>query len=480
MTADGLDTFADYRVLLADFLARRRWFAGKGREFTVSRVAPLPWLDGAHRPPGHIRSRVELVTVAFSDGTTDTYQVPVGYLPQSDPGLEHALIGVVDLPDLGQVVAYDGVYVRELTNGLLEGFIATHESSVVRERGGVEFHTVEGGGLPDPSAVGSVMSAEQSNTSIVYGESAILKLFRRVSEGDNPDIEIHDALTRAGFENVAPLLGWLRGSWSGPGEERRTADLGMLQVFLRTATDGWDLALASVRDLLDEGDLHPAEVGGDFASESERLGVTVAAMHHELARLFPSGSAPEQDGATLAGTMQARLDDAVHVVPDLTSFRDRLGARFERLRRLSTPVPIQRVHGDLHLGQTLRTVKGWKLIDFEGEPGKTLAERTSLSSPLRDVAGMLRSFDYAAGVTLQSFGVNAQLAYRAEEWNARNREAFLGGYGSVAGDDAAAHPDLLAAFEADKAIYEAVYETRNRPAWVGIPLHAIARIMAEE
>jgi maltokinase len=178
--------------------------------------------------------------------------------------------------------------------------------------------------------------------------------------------------------------------------------------------------------------------------------------------------------------MQARLEQAVAIVPGLAEHRAPLTERFVRLRRSDEPVHAQRVHGDLHLGQTLRTVKGWKIIDFEGEPAKSLRERASLSSPLRDVAGMLRSFDYAAGVTLESFGANPQLTYRADEWNTRNRTAFLAGYTAVAGDVLREHAELLAAFEADKAIYEAVYETRHRPTWVGIPMRAIARIAAEE
>jgi maltokinase len=253
----------------------------------------------------------------------------------------------------------------------------------------------------------------------------------------------------------------------------------MLQVFLRTATDGWDLALASVRDLFVEGDLHPSEVGGDFAAESERLGEAVAVVHQELARVFPTETAGDEYGDGLARAMQRRLDEAVVVVPDLAPYAPALSRRFQKVRSGTAPVALQRVHGDLHLGQTLRTVKGWKLIDFEGEPAKTIAERADVSPAARDVAGMLRSFDYAAGATLQGFGENTQLAYRAQEWSQRNRSAFLAGYQSVAGD-ISAQEDLLSAYEADKAIYEAVYEVRNRPSWVEIPMRAIARITAEE
>jgi maltokinase len=472
------DPGATYRSLLADYLPRRRWFPAKGRDFTISDVNPLPWLDSASDAPDQPRCRIELVTVQFGDGTADTYQVPVAYFRSETSDLDHALIGSVDDPELGQVVVYDGVFVRESVAALYDGFLSAGAGRSPRDDADLEFRTVEGRELPTPAPVGSVMSAEQSNTSIVYGDDAILKLFRRVSGGHNPDIEIHDALTRAGFENVAPLLGWMRGRWSSPDGDKQVGDLGMLQAFLRTATDGWSIALASVRDLFAEGDLHPGEVGGDFAAESERLGEAVARVHQELARLFPTGSEP--DGAALADAMQARLDQAVDAVPALGELQAGLTARFDRLRTSTGPIPIQRVHGDLHLGQTLRTVKGWKLIDFEGEPAKSLAERTALSSPLRDVAGMLRSFDYAAGATLQGFGASMQLAYRAHEWSTRNRDAFLAGYGSVAGNGLAADSDLLEAFEADKAVYETVYETRNRPGWIGIPLQAIARITAEE
>src|SRR5262249_36882432 len=158
--------------------------------------------------------------------------------------------------------------------------------------------------------------------------------------------------------------------------------------------------------------------------------------------------APPEYGDTVADAMQQRLDAAVDVVPGLDEYAPRLSERFDRLRSQATSETLQRVHGDLHLGQTLRTVKGWKLIDFEGEPAKSIAERIDLASPLRDVAGMLRSFDYAAGATLHGFGENPQLVYRGQEWSKRNRGAFMTGYESVAGSASHA-PDLLSAYETD-------------------------------
>jgi maltokinase len=252
----------------------------------------------------------------------------------------------------------------------------------------------------------------------------------------------------------------------------------MLQVFLRTASDGWDLARASVRDLLVEEDLRADEVGGDFAAEAERLGAATASVHADLAELFPTATSTRAQLEELAAAMRARLEAAINVVPELKDYAETLEATYDALAAWPEDVPVQRIHGDFHLGQTLRTVKGWKIIDFEGEPAKPLSERLALDSPLRDVAGMLRSFDYAAGATRQDFGPGDQLVYRAEEWTQRNRNAFLAGYSEEIGTDVAAYAVLLRAYEADKAVYEAVYETRNRPSWLSIPLTAIVRFAA--
>jgi maltokinase len=324
------------------------------------------------------------------------------------------------------------------------------------------------------------MSAEQSNTSIAYGDEALLKLFRRVEPGSNPDIDVHHALTRHEGDFVAPLLGWLEGSWHDVDGKPQTGHLGMLQVFLRTATDGWDLALASVRNLLlDEGQ-HADEVGGDFAAEAERLGATTAGAHAALYDMFDTGSLDKESLTALGEAMLGRLDQAIPVVPELVELADGLRAIYAGLGGIEREVAIQRVHGDLHLGQTLRTVKGWKIIDFEGEPAKPLSERTALDSPARDVAGMLRSFDYAAAVTLEQFPHEDHegIVGQADEWAERNRTAFLQGYFEVAATEL--HAALLRAYEADKAVYEAVYETRNRPSWLPIPLGALRRLAGQE
>jgi maltokinase len=457
-----------YRERLGSYLAGRRWFAGKGREFSVTHVHALPWL--ATDP----RVRIEILTVEYADGKRDHYQFPVAYLDELDDGASHALVGEFEHPELGDVVAYDAVHLRQANALLLEGFRSPPAGDEIA------FEVVEGADLPDTDAVGMTMTAEHSNTSIAYGEQGILKLFRRVSPGSNPDIEIHHALTRAGAEHIAPLLGWISGSWDDPDGSTHSGDLAMLQAFLRTATDGWTIALSSVRDLLVEEDLHPGEVGADFAGEAERLGEATADIHANLAEIFGTQTLSGDELRSLARAMALRLESAIGVVPELAKHESGLRAHYDALADHGGSIPVQRVHGDFHLGQTLRTVKGWKIIDFEGEPAKLLEERVRPDSRWRDVAGMLRSLDYAAGSTLREFGAADQLGYRAHEWALHNRKAFVAGYSSIAGPPSDSDQVLLRAYETDKAVYEAVYEARHRPTWLEIPLNAIASLASEE
>jgi maltokinase len=200
--------------------------------------------------------------------------------------------------------------------------------------------------------------------------------------------------------------------------------------------------------------------------------------------LFPSETWNADELSTLAEAMVHRLEAALSVVPELAQHADQLRATYDALAQIDEEVLVQRIHGDLHLGQTMRTVKGWKLVDFEGEPAKPLEERVRPDSRWRDVAGMLRSFDYAAHAMEADVETDeearAQIAYRANEWATRNQRAFLDGYVAALGRPEEALTDceqlLLSAYQADKAVYEAVYEARNRPSWLGIPLGALDRL----
>lgn len=434
---------------LAPFLERSRWFGGKGRAFTVSGTRELLRL-------GTAPELVLLLVEVTYDGTSerDLYQVPLALYDEPQDRLEHAQVGRWPSEEDGRL-AYDAPHDRAAMAHVLRAF---------GERAG--FVRLPGHDL-DVDAPGSLFSGEQSNSSVLFGEDSVLKLFRKVTPGENPDITTHRVLTEVGSPHVAQLYGWI---------EVEDLQLGMLQQFLRTASDGWDLALASVRDLFAEADLHAEEVGGDFASEAARLGTALAEVHAQLRASFPTSSV---DGGDLATAMASRLAAAIEVVPGLAEHAPSARGVFAAVADLGA-VPVQRIHGDLHLGQTLRTVLGWKLVDFEGEPAKPLAERLLPDSPWRDVAGMLRSFDYAPHAVAESMpeedpDVLHQRGVRADEWARRNRKAFLASYCGDAGlslHDRA----LLTAYVVDKAVYECVYEARNRPTWLPIPLAGVARL----
>jgi maltokinase len=438
--------------VLRAWLPTQRWYGGKGKGVTAVRVEHEERLSAGEDV------RHTLLHVTDEDGGTELYQVLLGHRSgEVEQRLKGAVVGEVD----GRVL-YDAVHDPAAVGGLLQLMAEDRKLSRLAFTSVAEL---------DPGLPPRVMGAEQSNTSVVYGEDYILKLFRRVQPGLNPDLEITRALAEAGSPYVAPPLGWLEGLVGG-----ETTTLALLQAFQHNSTEGWAMATASVRDLFAEADLHADEVGGDFAAESERLGGATAEVHLLLREVLPSGTADADESARTGRQLHERLDAAIAVAPDLERHAAALRAAYDELVTHTDPVPVQRIHGDYHLGQVLRTEHGWVLLDFEGEPARSLAERTALMSPLRDVAGMLRSYDYAARHLLAERGGDSQLAYRANEWAERNRQAFCDGYARAAGTDPRDEAVLLRAFELDKAVYEVVYEARNRPAWLPIPVGSIKRL----
>jgi maltokinase len=446
---------SDIDDVLTAWLPQQRWFGGKGAGLASVRVVH------EERLPGDIDVRHTLVEVKGEHGAVDLYQLLLGYSDtELDARLQPGSVGVVK-----DAHVYDAVYDLDTPKTLLQLMRDNRSLSRLRFTGQDDL---------DPDLQPRVMGAEQSNTSVVYGEEYILKFFRRVQVGTNPDLEITRALADAGSPHVAPPLGWIEGQVEG-----QPTTLAMMQAFLRNASDGWAMATASVRDLFAEGDLHADEVGGDFAGEAERLGAATAEVHALMAQTLPSATAGPEESRDTAAQLHERLEAALAVVPDLAPYADALRATYDEVAALTEDVPVQRVHGDYHLGQVLRTQDGWVLLDFEGEPARSLAERTALMSPLRDVAGMLRSFDYAARHLLAEHTGQQHLAYRASEWADRNRTAFCDGYAKAAGSDPRDNSVLLRAFELDKAVYEVVYEARNRPTWLAIPLGSVERLAGE-
>ena len=366
---------------LAAVLPEQRWFAGKDRP--VHAVIPVRATDLAGEDPRLVHAVIE---VDQGHQPRDRYQLLLGVRSELPDNLGHAWVAAC-----GDHAVYQAVHDTELTTVLL-GLMARGA-----EVQGLRF-AAEPGVTLDIEQRSRPVGAEQSNTSLIYGQTYILKLFRKLAEGRSPDLELHRALAAVGCAYIAAPLGSIEGTLDAGSGSSETVTYGMLTEFLRNAADGWAMATASVRDLLAEDLLSdsaggpvrhadPADVGGDFASEAYRLGQAVASVHADLTTALGSSPAPAGYLDTVADGMQRRLDAVLEQVPELRPYSDALRSAFDEVRSVDSPVPLQRVHGDLHLGQALRSVTGWVLIDFEGEPMVPLAARVAPTSALRDLAG---------------------------------------------------------------------------------------------
>ena len=441
-----------FEETLAAWLPGQRWFAGKGTPITdLAVVAQTTLISG---DPG-LRHLIVAVTQASG---TDSYQLFLGLRADLPDRLEHVRIGPVD----AGVVGYDGLHDPGLTVVLLEAMAGGDSIGPLRfsRRPGAHIDT----GLES-----LVLTAEQSNTSLLFGEEAILKVFRRLSPGPNPDLEVPDALARMGSQHVAAPLGWI----TAQTQNRRTV-LAVLSAYLRNAVDGWSLAATSVRDYYASDTSSAAQAGGDFSGEAHRLGEATAEVHRDLAAAFGTQELPAHAYREMSAHMQDRLDEAIAAVPELARHDRALRTAFEEVATLTDPLEVQRIHGDYHLGQVMRTYGGWVLLDFEGEPTVPLERRRAYYPALRDVAGMLRSLDYAARFQLAGHENPEQVRAAARDWARRNQAAFCAGYARAGGADPGKHGILVRALTLDKAVYEVIYEARNRPSWVPIPLGSIA------
>ena len=322
-----------------------------------------------------------------------------------------------------------------------------------------------------PSAQGAIdalgerrLRVEQSNTSVVLGERLIIKLYRLLEPGENPDLEVSLFLTAVGFADTPAVAGAMAyAERSGDG-----AAAAMLQAFVPSTGDAW----AAMLRLLAEDPRR----GVDLAAT---LGGLTATMHAALASrpehpAFPARAATVAETAGWRASAERQLAQAVTAVDGapherLVELAPAVTARFADTFGLATgEARASRIHGDYHLGQLLaRTDGGFSVIDFEGEPARPLAERRQAGSPMRDLAGLLRSLDYAARTATRH-----DPAFDAEDWLAAAHEAAIGAYGSISSTEAG----LLQAFELEKACYEVRYEASNRPDWLWLPLAALERI----
>jgi maltokinase len=442
---------------LHDWVLQQRWFASKARE--VGHLGVLEAITLREESPALV---LALVETRFHTGTHELYQVPLGLRPASD-GWDDRVVGEVDGRTIYDALA-DPAHGRELLHRVRSSADVGAADGVLHFRW-AETAAAGIGGSVEVRPVG----VEQSNSSVVFGERLILKVFRRLEPGVNPELELLRFLSEREFPHIAPLAGWYE--YAG---RLVDATLGTLQEYLTGARDGWLICLEDLEGFVPQarelgtvtGELHSA-LGSDthdpdFAPEepsTESLSLLTATVDEEIERMFVDLDPDDPALGPLAGR---GLD-----------VRERL----QLMSHIGTGGRLIRTHGDYHLGQTMLTDRGWVILDFEGEPARPLPERRRKRSPLRDVAGMLRSFAYAASAAEQQRGAPAP-----EGWEERAREAFLEGYfetveTSLLPPSQEATQRLLSVFELEKAVYELRYELNNRPDWVGIPVAGIVRLL---
>ncbi len=479
---------------LREWMSEQRWYASKTRPVTGIEIVEQVAL---RRSPTLI---LALAQARFAQGTHELYQLPLGLARGGGSG---ASSGPADTREGGGsgasggpantrggggsgarapdpppppiassdgLVAYDAlldpVHARELLRRIQEG------GELTTDEGQFSFRSLDDGiSVSDRTEVLTV-GVEQSNSSLVFDGRHVLKVFRKIEPGINPDLEMLRFLTGRGFANIAPLQGWY--------EYEGTAlagTLGVLQAFIPGARDGWTLALEQVVSRPDT-----------FLERLGALGAATAEMHDALASdpgdpaFSPEEPSPEAL-ALLTATVDEEIEQMFLRLPDDERLAPIAGRGEDVRERLAARAQVGaggnqiRIHGDYHLGQTLYGPNGWVIIDFEGEPARPLPERRQKRSPLRDVASMLRSFAYVSSAVERLRGYTPPPELE-QEARLRFLEAYLGGVDpALLPTGEAAIQNLLAVYELEKAIYELRYELDNRPDWVSIPVAGIVRLL---
>ena len=450
---------------LESWLVEQRWFASKSRDLSAVNLLETLTLRESEEQP----LVLALVEARFATGTRELYQVLLGArrkTVEDEAGTIHAAGGWELYDALGDPAQ----------GGVLAGFFDGGRE-IDGEHGCVRFHHTEG--APDMGSCPAVrpMGAEQSNSSVILDDRYVLKVFRRLEAGDNPELEMLKFLTEQGFENIARLQGWY--DYSG---ELMVATLGVVQDYVADATDGWALTLQAI-GAGDEGLIDRLRDLGGVTGDMHRALGSGGAMNSDFAPDEPSDDALALLTATIDEQIERVFVDLPADNPALEPILHRGQEIHDRLQMMShVGVGGRQIrhHGDFHLGQTLAQPDGrWVILDFEGEPARSLRDRRRKRSPLRDVAGMLRSLAYVASASDLLHGKPAP-----EGWEDAARAAFLEGYyehvdPALLPAGQAAIDKLLAIFELEKAVYELRYELDNRPEWVRIPVAGISRLLQE-
>jgi maltose alpha-D-glucosyltransferase/alpha-amylase len=486
---DGPSRAALERAALPDFLRAQRWFGGKARQLAAVRV--VDW----GRLPSAPTAFAAVVQVEYADGEPEQYFMPLAVGVAPDEAVVARLTGPA-----GEAVLHDGpaddAVCASLLSAVEEGREFPTRAGRIRGTATAAFAALRG----DPTRPLAVERgpATSSNSLVIFGRRLLLKAFRRLQPGVNPDYEVGRFLTeRAGFDRTPRVAGSLE--YVRPGGE--PSAVGLLQEVIPSRGDGWDHALEELKNYFERPGEEPV---GDYLRAAATLGRRTAQMHLALASdPHDPAFAPEPftaaDGAALRDdvlrqgrTALALLGQALDRLPaDVTQPAGRLlgqgQAALDRIAAAPIAVPSAaktRVHGDYHLGQVLWTGGDYAILDFEGEPTRPLAERRAKFSPLRDVAGMLRSYHYAAYVSLFDRPTDfARLEPRARAWQQQVSAAFLGEYRAAAGravfmpHEPGEFAALLDQFMLGKAFFELAYELNNRPDWVRIPLQGALELI---
>jgi len=446
---------------LREWVQRQRWYASKSRAVTgIEIVEAVPLRE---EPPLFL----VLVQTRFATGRHELYQLPLVLRASGDTSQPEQPA----IARTGDWTAYDALAeparLVELVLRMDRG------DEIEAAEGRLSFHRANGVATVGEDASVRLIGVEQSNSSLVIDDRLVLKVFRKLEPGINPELELLRFLTAHHFPNIAPLHGWY--DYDG---HALAATLGVAQQFLPGAVGGWELALDKIRDAPEW-----------FLDQLGSLGAVTAAMHNVLAMdASDTAFAPEEPSQEALSLLTATVDEDIERIflrlPPDDERLDPIAGRGQDVReRLAARAQIGvsgraiRTHGDYHLGQTLHTPRGWVIIDFEGEPARPLPERRQKRSPLRDVAGMLRSFAYVTSAVEILRGTPAP-----PDFEAHARARFLENYFETidptllpAGEAAIAN--LLSIFELEKAIYELRYELDNRPEWVPIPVAGIRRLV---
>jgi maltose alpha-D-glucosyltransferase/alpha-amylase len=498
------------RDTLPTYLARRRWFSAKDQRLESAHIAYMTRLPGAEREVllAEVETRI--------DGSASRWLLPLSMIWEDET--------VSALPaQLAMARVRRGRRVGLLTDAFaLQDFAVAMLSAMAEGRtidtpqGRIQFSAAEDKRdvlRCGPDAGVNWLTAEQSNSSLIVNDAAMLKIFRHVSPGEHPEAEMGRYLTAQGFANAPALLGEaMRIDESG---ERYS--LAVAQAFVRNQGDAWTWTLNQFKRTVDELATHEATTDTradhveDYNAVVATIGRQLAAMHVVLARdtdneAFAPRISTAEDVAQWIAHAKAQLTKAFDIIgrrktgeneaddtsaAELLAEKDALLAAMERLARSGEGTLMTRIHGDFHLGQVLVATGDAFIIDFEGEPGRPLAERRAKMSPLQDVAGLMRSLDYAVATTLDPKTPTYAPLPEATRTKFMRRlrdgaqaafyDAYSAGVGDLKGLD---NPDLLLFFMIEKAAYEVAYEAANRPAWLSVPLQGLhrfaVRILASE